>query len=192
MKKIISVLLIAVLMASVIVGCGSGSNEGVLRVGTNAEFPPFEYVGDDGQPDGFDIALIKAIGEISKTKLKEPLILFDEPETSLHPSFIDELTDCYSEVDPKTCLIISSHSARLVKNLITNSQHIKLYNIILHEKYSQISPMKQFTQYSPDSKYRVYDDHINAYFSKGILFVEGETELELFANPYLQILFRSL
>ncbi|MDD3413168.1 MAG: basic amino acid ABC transporter substrate-binding protein [Lachnospiraceae bacterium] len=34
-----------------------------LVVGTNAEFPPFEYVGDDGEPDGFDIALIKAIGE---------------------------------------------------------------------------------------------------------------------------------
>lgn len=38
-------------------------NGDVLRVGTNAEFPPFEYVGDDGEPDGFDIALIKAIGE---------------------------------------------------------------------------------------------------------------------------------
>lgn len=37
--------------------------EGVLIVGTNAEFPPFEYMGDDGQPDGFDMALIKAIGE---------------------------------------------------------------------------------------------------------------------------------
>lgn len=37
--------------------------DGVLTVGTNAEFPPFEYVGDDGEPDGFDIALIKAIGE---------------------------------------------------------------------------------------------------------------------------------
>lgn len=37
--------------------------DGVLMVGTNAEFPPFEYVGDDGEPDGFDIALIKAIGE---------------------------------------------------------------------------------------------------------------------------------
>ncbi|MCR5778039.1 MAG: basic amino acid ABC transporter substrate-binding protein [Lachnospiraceae bacterium] len=34
-----------------------------LIVGTNAAFPPFEYVGDDGQPDGFDVALIKAIGE---------------------------------------------------------------------------------------------------------------------------------
>lgn len=37
--------------------------DGVLTVGTNAEFPPFEYVGDDGEPDGFDIALCKAIGE---------------------------------------------------------------------------------------------------------------------------------
>ena len=39
------------------------TEEGVLVVGTNAEFPPFEYIGDDGEPDGFDIALIKAIGE---------------------------------------------------------------------------------------------------------------------------------
>ena len=37
--------------------------DGVLTVGTNAEFPPFEFVGDDGEPDGFDIALIKAIAE---------------------------------------------------------------------------------------------------------------------------------
>ncbi len=63
MKKLVSVLMVAMLMASVLVGCGNGSNGDVLRVGTNAEFPPFEYVGDNGEPDGFDIALIKAIGE---------------------------------------------------------------------------------------------------------------------------------
>lgn len=37
--------------------------DGVLTVGTNAEFPPFEFVDDNGEPDGFDVALIKAIGE---------------------------------------------------------------------------------------------------------------------------------
>lgn len=37
--------------------------DGKLTVGTNAEFPPFEFVDDNGEPDGFDIALIKAIGE---------------------------------------------------------------------------------------------------------------------------------
>ncbi|MBO6133619.1 MAG: basic amino acid ABC transporter substrate-binding protein [Lachnospiraceae bacterium] len=35
---------------------------GKLIAGTNAAFPPFEYQGDDGNPEGFDMALIKEIG----------------------------------------------------------------------------------------------------------------------------------
>jgi len=91
MKKLIAMLLTAVVSVSLI-ACGSSSNapaagnetqetadageeagaegaasealaDGKLIVGTNAEFPPFEYLGDNGEPDGFDIALIKAIGE---------------------------------------------------------------------------------------------------------------------------------
>jgi len=42
---------------------GASGGREVLVVGTNAEFPPFEYVGDDGEPDGFDVALIKAIAD---------------------------------------------------------------------------------------------------------------------------------
>lgn len=38
-------------------------SKGTLTVGTNAEFPPFEYINDDGEIDGFDVALIKAIGK---------------------------------------------------------------------------------------------------------------------------------
>ena len=90
MKKTIAMLLAAVLCTASLTACGSGSDtksessaaqssaaqssatEGTaasngeaqtLVVGTNAEFPPFEYLGDDGEPEGFDIALIKAIGE---------------------------------------------------------------------------------------------------------------------------------
>ena len=44
-------------------GTSEALSDGVLNVGTNAEFPPFEYVDDNGEPDGFDVALIKAIGE---------------------------------------------------------------------------------------------------------------------------------
>ena len=81
MKKFMAALLAAVMTMSLLTACG-GSEEaaktetaatedgksaaladGVLTVGTNAEFPPFEYVNDAGEPDGFDIALIKAIGE---------------------------------------------------------------------------------------------------------------------------------
>lgn len=36
---------------------------GVLTVGTSTGFPPFEYIGDDGNPDGFDVAFIKEVGK---------------------------------------------------------------------------------------------------------------------------------
>lgn len=88
MKKFLALLLAAVMAMSLLTACGSSKTtettesteaenteateteavsealaDGVLTVGTNAEFPPFEYVADNGEPDGFDIALIKAIGE---------------------------------------------------------------------------------------------------------------------------------
>jgi len=65
-KKIIAFVLTAVLCMSVLTACGGQSStleENTLIVGTNAEFPPFEYIGDNGEPGGFDIALIKAIGQ---------------------------------------------------------------------------------------------------------------------------------
>lgn len=65
MKKFLAVMMAAVLCLAAFTACGneSGSDREVLVVGTNAEFPPFEYLGDDGEPDGFDIALIKAIAD---------------------------------------------------------------------------------------------------------------------------------
>ncbi len=69
-KKIMAAAMAAIVTVMSLAGCGStaadttsNSANGTLVVGTNAAFPPFEYVGDDGNPDGFDIALIKAIGD---------------------------------------------------------------------------------------------------------------------------------
>ncbi len=132
--------------------------------------------------------LLKAINEIAKNKLKEPIVIFDEPEISLHPNYIDELAENFLEVDSRLRIMISTHSSRLIKNLMT-SDDLCLYRISIKDKYSVVAKMRKYTQYSPASKYRVLDDHINSYFSKAILFVEGETELELFSNPYLHFLF---
>lgn len=136
--------------------------------------------------------LLKSIDEISRTKLKEPIVLFDEPEISLHTRFLDELVDSMLEVNSKLCIVISTHSSRLIKNIMTKSNFATIYNVRLIDKHSQIQRMKKFPQYSPSSRYRVTDEHINSYFSRAILFVEGETELELFSNPYLQLLFPKL
>lgn len=78
MKKLIALVLTTVMAMTILTACGSTEEaaqtteaaatvsealaDGVLTVGTNAEFPPFEYMGDDGQPDGFDMALVKEIG----------------------------------------------------------------------------------------------------------------------------------
>lgn len=63
MKKLLSVFVMVALSISLMTACGKSGSGEVLTVGTNAEFPPFEYIGDDGTPDGFDIALVRAIGE---------------------------------------------------------------------------------------------------------------------------------
>lgn len=136
--------------------------------------------------------LLKSIDALSRIKMKEPIVLFDEPEISLHTSFLDELAEAIIEANSKLTILVSTHSSRLTKNLITSSDRIYLYNAKLINKYSSIQQMQKFPLYSPTSKYRVVDDHINAYFSKANLFVEGETELELFSNPYLRILFPEL
>ena len=67
MKKFLTVALAGVLAASMLfTGCSKKEESKVpdkLIVGTNAEFPPFEYMNDKKQPDGFDIAMIKEIGK---------------------------------------------------------------------------------------------------------------------------------
>ena len=60
MKKIFAVLLAALVLA---LGVAGFAEDTTLVVGINAEFAPFEYIGDDGQPAGIDIDLINAIGE---------------------------------------------------------------------------------------------------------------------------------
>lgn len=110
MKKAIAMLLATVMCTAMLTGCGSDSatNEssqaaessvaetavatteaadktegGVLVFGTNAEFPSFEYVGDDGEPDGFDVALIKAVGEKLGMEVQVENMEFDSLVSSI-------------------------------------------------------------------------------------------------------------
>ncbi len=103
MKKVLALVLTTVMMMTMLTACGSSEAaapateataetegavsealaDGVLTVGTNAEFPPFEYVGDDGEPDGFDMALVKAIGEKLGVEVKIENMEFASLVTSI-------------------------------------------------------------------------------------------------------------
>ncbi len=88
-KKILATILTTIIAVSSLVGCGSAANttantgSNALVVGTNAAFPPFEYVGDDGNPDGFDVALIKAIGDKIGMDVQIQDMEFDSLVTSI-------------------------------------------------------------------------------------------------------------
>lgn len=89
MKKMLAVLLATVLCVSVFTACGDSAQstdtnaKTTLVAGTNAEFPPFEYVDDNGQPDGFDVALIKAIGEKLGMEVQMENMEFDSLITAI-------------------------------------------------------------------------------------------------------------
>ncbi len=61
-KKRIPMLLLCLICVISLTSCGK-KNENTIVVGTNAEFPPFEYIDNDGEIAGFDVALMKAIGD---------------------------------------------------------------------------------------------------------------------------------
>lgn len=68
MKKLLSSLLITCLFVFALVGCGAKDEstagaENKIVIGTDASFPPFESMSPTGDPVGFDVDLIKAIGE---------------------------------------------------------------------------------------------------------------------------------
>ena len=65
--KLLTVTLAMVMAACTLTACGGGASAGnTITFGTNAEFPPFEYVtsnGVIGEYDGIDMAIAKQIAE---------------------------------------------------------------------------------------------------------------------------------
>lgn len=62
MKSLVKILCLALCLLMV-GGIASAESAQKVIVGTNAEFPPFEYIADDGSFAGFDMDLIRAILE---------------------------------------------------------------------------------------------------------------------------------
>ena len=61
MKKLIAGVVLFFVAGLAFVACGS--NTETFTVVTSPDFPPFEFMNADGEKDGFDIDLIRALGE---------------------------------------------------------------------------------------------------------------------------------
>ena len=62
MKKIIA-LILAVVMVLAFAACGKQNDKKTFIMGIDPEYPPFSYIGDDGEYTGFDVEICKAACE---------------------------------------------------------------------------------------------------------------------------------
>lgn len=134
--------------------------------------------------------LVSLLGAMGQFKMKEPVLLMDEPEISLHFHMIDELSDVLLEGAKELTILAATHSPRLVRNIFVKEQsNCLIYQVYKRGEYSNLCRLRLFSEQERREKYFLTEHHANAFFAKILILVEGETELELLQNPYLRLLF---
>lgn len=88
MKKILSLLVIGVLLLVGIMGCNGSEKSTKIVLGTNAEFPPFEFR-EKGEITGFDMELATAISKKIGRELEIKDMAFDGLIPALQSNKID-------------------------------------------------------------------------------------------------------
>lgn len=66
MKKIIALIMALAMLTLCLAGCGTKANTSDTKtfiMGIDPEYPPFSYLGDDGEYTGFDVEICKAVCE---------------------------------------------------------------------------------------------------------------------------------
>jgi len=132
---------------------------------------------------------------ISKREYITPFVFIDEPELGLHPkmneTLIKEIHHSYaykaiSSKTPKPKIIMSTHSSNIVKEIIKSFRDKQ--SVLLFQKKRQSTTRVDYlkSNFDNESFINIFSDNeARLYFSKFILFVEGETEQEVFGNAKL-------
>lgn len=111
MKKLSKVLLVLVGAATLLAGCGSKKSDAVV-FGTNAEFPPFEFVSSSGiidQYDGIDLAIAKKIGEDIGKEIKIENMEFDSLLIALENGQLDAVISGMTITEERAKSVDFSH-----------------------------------------------------------------------------------
>lgn len=131
------------------------------------------------------------ISSLAETGWKDPLIILDEPEMGLHMSYIDELVECISRVKSKRVNIaFATHSTYLVSKLIKYDLEICIDRVFNYNDYSYFERMRDIVDDA--DKNIISTRETECYFAKGIVFVEGKTEFQVFHHRKLIELFPQL
>lgn len=91
-KKFVAILLAVLMLATLMAGCQKPADDAETRtftVGFDAEFPPYGYIDDNGEYDGFDLALAAEVCERLGWELELQAIVWDSKDAELEAGNID-------------------------------------------------------------------------------------------------------
>jgi AAA15 family ATPase/GTPase len=148
---------------------------------------------------------------LTRREYIHPTVYVDEPEIGLHPKRNEELIqnlfniyDSYKNrtnkselgkyLTPNPTILFSTHSPNIVKMVIKLFSGTDEHKIIQFTKRNDSTSVKTINSHYSDKRFlNVFSDNeARLFFSEYILFVEGETELEIFGNLKLNERFKFL
>lgn len=90
MKKVMAMMLVVAMAVTMLCGCGSKEEaRKTFTVGFDAEFPPYGYMNDKGEYEGFDLDLAQAVCEKQGWELVKQPIDWDAKDMELSSGTID-------------------------------------------------------------------------------------------------------
>jgi len=139
---------------------------------------------------------------LSRTEYIEPIVYVDEPEIGLHPKRNEELIyhlhDTYKAFKktkkeqeigkyktPYPKIIFATHSPNIVKQVIKLFEQNQQILHFSKKKNENTLVQKMHSKYNDKFLNIFSDNEARLFFSSFILFVEGETEVEIFSNRKL-------
>ncbi|MGN0345205.1 MAG: amino acid ABC transporter substrate-binding protein [Lachnospiraceae bacterium] len=88
-KKVLAAILVTVMAAGVLTGCGSKGGGKTFTVGFDAEYPPYGYMDDNGEYTGFDLELAEKVCEMEGWELVKKPIDWNSKDMELESGAID-------------------------------------------------------------------------------------------------------
>lgn len=139
---------------------------------------------------------LKILISISRREYITPFVFIDEPEIGLHPKMNETLVhDIYmsykysslgNDKVPKPRVFLSTHSPNIIKEVVKKFREKQRIFSFQKSRDSTTSVNTLNSTYESESFINSFNDNeARLFFSDFILFVEGETELEVFGNMNL-------
>ena len=149
---------------------------------------------------------LKLIVSLTRREFITPTIVIDEPEIGLHPKRSEELIDgLYYDYKnfkksknewelgkyktPYPNIIFITHSPSILKSIVKQFDKVGEHSVFHFTRNKKgVTSCTTMNSYFKDSRFTnvMGDNEARLFFSESILFVEGETELELFGNRSLK------